>query len=233
MPDDPTNVILPQFVTLAQENNVKALVSIGGYTGSRFFSALVNPANRTNFVNTCYEFMTSNNLDGLDFDWEYPGGGGLSCNLASGNDSDNFFAFLHELRGKMGSDKMITLAVRATPFTDTDGDLSDLAEDVDYIAIMDYDIWGSWSPTTGPNAPLDDSCAATKAGSATSSIQQWTATNFPASKIVLGVPAYGHGFNVSSANALRANASIEVYAPFTGIPFGPNDNASAPPQREF
>ena len=102
----------------------------------------------------------------------------------------------------MGSDKMITLAVRATPFTDTDGDLSDLAEDVDYIgehtcyiydciinrspcgtAIMDYDIWGSWSPTTGPNAPLDDSCAATKVGSAASSVQQWTATNFPADKV--------------------------------------------------
>lgn len=194
----------------------------------------------------------------------------MSCNLATGDDSNNFFAFLHEFREKIGSDKMITLAVRATPFTDTDGDLSDLAEDVDYIgenlfdryaslidnswygiAIMDYDIWGSWSPTTGPNAPLDDSCAATKAGSATSSIQQWTATNFPASKvglrvcpviiyikiprvkIVLGVPAYGHGFNVSSATALLANNSIAVYSTFTGIPYGPNDDPSAPPQREF
>ncbi|KAG5341403.1 hypothetical protein C0989_010769 [Termitomyces sp. Mn162] len=233
MPDDPDNVILPQFVSLAQENNVKALVSIGGYTGSRFFSALVNPDNRTNFVNTCYEFMTNNSLDGLDFDWEYPGGGGMSCNLASGNDSNNLFAFIHELRAKMGSDKMITLSVRATPFTDTDGDLSGLAADVDHIAIMDYDIWGSWSPTTGPNAPLDDSCAATKAGSATSSVREWSATNFPVDKIVLGVPAYGHGFNVSSTNALTANNSISVYASFTGIPFGPNDNATATPQREF
>lgn len=48
---------------------MKALVSIGGYTGSRFFSALVNPDNRTNFVNTCYEFMINNNLDGLDFEY--------------------------------------------------------------------------------------------------------------------------------------------------------------------
>ncbi|KAH0581984.1 hypothetical protein H2248_011647 [Termitomyces sp. 'cryptogamus'] len=233
MPDDPDNVILPQFVSLAQENNVKALVSIGGYTGSRFFSALVNPDNRTNFVNTCYEFMTNNSLDGLDFDWEYPGGGGMSCNLASGNDSNNLFAFIHELRAKMGSDKMITLSVRATPFTDTDGDLSGLAADVDHIAIMDYDIWGSWSPTTGPNAPLDDSCAATKAGSATSSVREWSATNFPVDKIVLGVPAYGHGFNVSSTNALTANNSISVYASFTGIPFGPNDNATATPQPDI
>ena len=51
------------------------------------------------------------------------------------------------------------------------------------IAIMNYDIWGSWSNTVGPNAPLDDSCAAVQAGSATSAVKAWTGAGFPASKV--------------------------------------------------
>src|SRR6266850_274670 len=39
---------------------------------------------------------------------------------------------------------------------------------------MNYDIWGSWSPTVGPNAPLDDSCAPSQQGSAKSAVKAWT-----------------------------------------------------------
>lgn len=52
------------------------------------------------------------------------------------------------------------------------------------IAMMVYDVWGSWSTGgVGPNAPLDDSCAPTKAGSAESAVDAWTAAGFPANKV--------------------------------------------------
>lgn len=47
---------------------------------------------------------------------------------------------------------------------------------------MNYDVWGSFSSAVGPNAPLDDSCAPTKEGSATSALKAWTAAGFPVSK---------------------------------------------------
>jgi len=47
---------------------------------------------------------------------------------------------------------------------------------------MNYDVWGSWSTGVGPNAPLDDSCAPTKTGSASSGVKAWESAGFPASK---------------------------------------------------
>jgi hypothetical protein len=52
------------------------------------------------------------------------------------------------------------------------------------LALMVYDVWGSWSPTVGPNAPLNDSCAPTadRDGSAVSAVNAWTSANFPANQ---------------------------------------------------
>lgn len=48
---------------------VKALVSVGGWTGSRWFSSNVASAeNRTQFVKTLTDFARQYKLDGLDFE---------------------------------------------------------------------------------------------------------------------------------------------------------------------
>ncbi|KAG1744097.1 uncharacterized protein EDB91DRAFT_210501 [Suillus paluster] len=59
---------------------------------------------------------------------------------------------------------------------------------------MNYDIWGSWFPTVGPNALLNDTCAssANQQGSAVSAVKAWTDAGMPANEIVLGVASYGH-----------------------------------------
>ena len=79
---------------------------------------------------------------------------------------------------------------------------------------MNYDIWGSWDSTVGPNAPLDDSCAADKQGSAMSAVKAWTSAGFPANKIILGVASYGHSFHVNRSDALDGSGNIKLYAPF-------------------
>jgi len=52
-----------------------------------------------------------------------------------------------------------------------------------FAALMNYDVWGSWSPTAGPNAPLYDSCAPVQGGSAQSAVTAWTAAKFPAKQV--------------------------------------------------
>lgn len=48
---------------------VKALVSIGGWTGSRFFSsAVATPENRTAFVGAVTSLVKTYKLDGIDFE---------------------------------------------------------------------------------------------------------------------------------------------------------------------
>ena len=48
---------------------------------------------------------------------------------------------------------------------------------------MNYDLWGPWSPTVGPNAPLFDSCAPQPMGSAESAVKAWTGAKFPARQV--------------------------------------------------
>jgi chitinase len=79
---------------------------------------------------------------------------------------------------------------------------------------MNYDIWGSWSPTIGPNAPLEDSCAPSPQGSAKSAVKDWSSAGFPPNKIILGVASYGHSFHVTSSNALDASGNIKLYVTF-------------------
>jgi chitinase len=64
--------MLPVFVAEAKKHGVMALASVGGWTGSRFFSASIGSAqNRTQFVKTCLDFAKKYKLDGLDFECVY------------------------------------------------------------------------------------------------------------------------------------------------------------------
>lgn len=87
-----------------------------------------------------------------------------------------------------------------------------------FEAIMDYDVWGTWTPSgVGPNAPLNDTCAPSsqQEGSAVRAVEAWTKAGFPASQLVLGVASYGHSFSVASSAALdSATGEMEPYPAF-------------------
>ncbi|KAF7291893.1 Glycoside hydrolase family 18 protein [Mycena indigotica] len=226
---------LPDFVKEAHSNGVDALLSIGGWTGSRFYSsAVASEHNRTAFVNATLALVSQYNLDGVDFDWEYPGKQGLGCNVVNPDDSANFLAFLQELRATTaGKNLILTAAVGITPFVGSNGqsmnDVSSFAEVLDRIAIMNYDVWGSWSPSVGPNAPLNDSCAsaADQQGSAVSAVKAWTTANFPAHQIALGLAAYGHSFKVAPQSAMNGG-NVALYPSYDKSvqPVGTSDSPS-------
>ncbi|KAJ7253702.1 glycoside hydrolase family 18 protein [Mycena haematopus] len=243
--DDVSAQALPQFVSAAQSNSVTALLSIGGWSGSQYYStAVATSENRTAFVNAVLGLVSKYNLDGIDFDWEYPGKIGLPCNVVNPDDSANFLLFLQELRSQpAGANLVLTAAVGIQPFVGSTGqpmeDVSQFAAVLDRIAIMVYDVWGSWSPTVGPNAPLNDSCAppADQDGSAVSAVNSWTIANFPANQesssslsiqhrsITLGLAAYGHSFSVSPSAAINKMGSLALYPDFdaSAQPLGSSD----------
>lgn len=53
------------------------------------------------------------------------------------------------------------------------------------LAIMDFDVYGSWSTTAGPNSPLNDTCApsADQDGSAVSGVRNWMKAGFAAHQV--------------------------------------------------
>ncbi|QRV85312.1 chitinase [Ceratobasidium sp. AG-Ba] len=212
--------VFKDFVSTAHAN--ATALSLGGWTASQYFSsAMATAENRTAFAKTLTKLVTEHNLDGLNFDWEYPNSAGIGCNTKSPNDTANFLSFLQELSVALPHTSL-SAAAPIVPFTSADGtpstDVSGFAKVLDYVVIMDYDVWGSWSDAVGPNTPLNDTCAppADQVGSAVSAVKAWTAAGMPVDQLVFGVATYGHSFEVTPAAAVSSNSSstLVAYPPF-------------------
>lgn len=123
----------------------------------------------------------------------------------------------------------MTAAVFTSPFLNANGnpskDVSGFAL-LDWVILMNYDVWGPWSPTVclsgmiqdvylrqsqvGPVSPLSDACApaGTARGSATSAVASWVAAGMPKYKIVLGVASYGRAWSVKKSDAYSSGNTI-------------------------
>ena len=67
---DSDEQVLPTFVSLAHQHGVKASLSIGGWTGSIYYSSNVaTEANRTALVNAVLGLVKKYDLDGIDFEF--------------------------------------------------------------------------------------------------------------------------------------------------------------------
>ncbi|KAG1866495.1 glycoside hydrolase family 18 protein [Suillus subalutaceus] len=212
-PDAPT--LLRKLVTDAHAAAKLVKLSIGGWTGSHYFSQAVStPANRDTFVNNILASYKEYNLDGIDIDWEYPGQPGRQGNTESPSDEENMLEFLRLLRLKLPPGAKISAAVQNTPFAGSDGqpikDASGFAEIIDWILMMNYDDFQAANPP-GPNAPLYDGCGNSTQPSqnAAAGYNAWTSAGFPANKLVLGIPAYGYVSGIG-VNHLRQRRSPEA-----------------------
>ncbi|KAJ2076213.1 hypothetical protein GGH13_000035 [Coemansia sp. S155-1] len=192
---------LPALVTSMHSAGTKVLMSVGGWTGSNYFSTIMKDAGaRLTLISSMVTYVKANNLDGIDIDWEYPGRLGDNCNVFDVvNDTPNYLAFLQDLRAALtavfgAGQKLITLAVRVQPFevnSVPSKDVSAFAKVVDYANLMQYDINGGWNNVTGPNAPLNFQQGEGLQVSFASAINDWIGAGFPANQLTAGIGFYG------------------------------------------
>lgn len=111
-----------------------------------FSTAVATEKNRKTFAKNILATYLAFELDGIDIDWEYPGKGGGSGNHVSSDDASNFLLFLKHLRAILPPTACISAAVETTTFVDSEGeqmqDLREFASVLDWILLMDYDVWG-------------------------------------------------------------------------------------------
>ncbi|GAA5846871.1 hypothetical protein JCM9279_004474 [Rhodotorula babjevae] len=168
-----TDGVAKDWVKAAQAAGCKAMLSIGGWSGSNTFSGLVaTDTSRADFFDTA-------------------------------NDLKNYLEFFKTLRAKIGSDKFISSDTSSGPWTGADGspstDLSEFGNVLDFITIMTYNAVTYSAAATGPNFALDSSCApSTQQFSYPAAVKSWTAAKFPANKIMLGLASYGYAWKVDS-----------------------------------
>ncbi|KAJ2453195.1 hypothetical protein GGF42_003861 [Coemansia sp. RSA 2424] len=224
---------LPQILSQVHGGGAKALLSVGGWTGSNFFSDILKDSNtRNTLLTSMVSYIKNNNLDGIDIDWEYPGRIGNTCNVYDAqNDMPNFLRFLQDLRAQIDASfgakqKLITLAVRVQPFdmnNSPSNDVSAFAKVVDYANIMAYDINGPWNADTGPNAPLNYEAGKGTPLSLVSAIDAWTGAGWPASQLVAGLGFYGR--STLAQQDMTRDATNQYQPQLHDVPLGDSEDA--------
>lgn len=192
---------LSALVALNKDNpDLKVLISVGGWSGSGTFSdTALTQESRHVFIDSVIDFLERNRLDGLDVDWEYPGVTGAG-NKFRAEDKQNYTLLLQELRErfteqekKLGRPLLLTIAAGALDEFLDHTEMSKVQAYVDTVNLMSYDYYVPGADSlTGHNAPLFTSPADPKKTSADASVRAFENAGVPASKIVLGVPFYGH-----------------------------------------
>ncbi|WP_022943490.1 glycosyl hydrolase family 18 protein [Pseudoalteromonas ruthenica] len=220
--DDPIRGTYAQLMALKQRYpDLKIVPSVGGWTLSDPFYYFTDKANRDTFVASMKEFLkTWKFYDGVDIDWEFPGGDGANPNLGDPTtDGATYIALMRELRvmldeleAETGRQYELTSAIGAGYDKIEDVDYATAAQYMDYIFAMTYDFYGAWSNVTGHQTAVycgehfrpgqcdgsgtDENGQPYKGPAYTmdNAIQLLLAQNVPSQKIVAGVAMYGRGW---------------------------------------
>ena len=146
-------------VTSLKEKGKKVLLALGGWNDSagNKYSRLVNSAaNRKKFIEHAVDFITRNNFDGLDLDWEYPVCWQVDCKKGPASDKAGFAAWVRELSAAL-KPRGLLLSAAVSPSNkvmDAGYDIPALSRYLDYVNVMTYDYHGQWDKKTGHVAPM-------------------------------------------------------------------------------
>jgi len=156
---EPIRGTYAQLMALKQRYpDLKILPSVGGWTLSDPFFSFTDKANRDTFVASMEKFLrTWKFYDGIDIDWEFPGGDGANPNLGDPqNDGQAYVALMQELRvmldgleAEFGKPYELTSAIGTGVDKIEDVNYGEAAQYMDYIFAMTYDFFGGWNNVTG------------------------------------------------------------------------------------
>lgn len=202
-----------QLRNLKRDNSkMRTMISLGGWTlSSPFFSIARDAQKRADFAKSAVHVMARYGFDGIDVDWEYPGGGGLEQSAMANPASDgaNFLVLLQALRDELdrqeakdGRGYYLSIAGPGGDEKIANFDPAAVAGIVDWINVMTYDFQGGWDNYTGHHSPMvsTDTSAARKNWSVSGAIGLYLnglngKRGVPASQLVVGIPFYGRGWD--------------------------------------
>ena len=148
---------------LKSQNGIRIHLSVGGWERSSAFAPMTaDPNTREKFINTLIEFALAHNLDGVDFDWEFP---------ENQTEFDNYILFLTETKEAFSKHGLL-VSVALSP--DQNFPLESFAV-VDRVHIMSYD--HAERHSTYEQAVKD--------------LQIFLDAGIPPEKLILGIPFYG------------------------------------------
>lgn len=200
-----------QFEQFLNLTDVKKVVSFGGWDFSTssdtytIFREGVTSTNRALLAQNIGDFVSQYGIDGVDFDWEYPGEPDIP-GIPAGSDEDgtNYVAFLKEVRSAIGTDKTLSIAMPASYWYLRGFPVADINDIVDFIVYMTYDLHGQWDygNTSADDGCADGNCLRSHVNltETTYALSMVTKAGADSNKLMVGVSSYGRTFEMTTAN---------------------------------
>lgn len=205
----------------AHSAGTKIIMCVTNFTASQIHSILSSQEHKQAFYANVINKIQQYSLDGVNIDFE---------GTTTADRGSVLNTFMAELTAYVHSNLPGKEVSFAGPAVNWGGwDLLGLANACDYIFIMGYDFYGSWSTTTGPSAPL--------IGGGTYNVTNTVTSQYKAviqsapQKLILGVPYYGQKWKTKTDQANDAVVSYVGATTFTNdqpnsVTYGLKWNAS-------
>lgn len=164
--------------------SLKIMLSVGGWGSGRFSEMAADESNRNKFAEDCLRVVNEFKLDGIDIDWEYPSSGAAKISY-SPQDTENYTLLMNAIRKRIGKNQLLTLASSANAKYI---DFKAINPVIDFVNIMTYDMG---------NPPYHHAglykSKYTNGISVDEAVTAHVNAGIPLTKLVLGIPFYGHG----------------------------------------
>jgi len=192
-----------KFMKLREQNpDIKLLISVGGWLFNdpgptmRRFSDACKDENRPTFVNSIVSFLETHGFDGIDLDWEFPGDYGRGGYPDDKRTYANLVFELKDAFREAGHDDWeVSMAIPLHPrFLEQGYDMERLAEGVDLLICMAYNLHGLWDDATYAHSNLYGIM---------DYLDHFIIDHeFPTEKMVLGLAPYGRTYTMEDENCV-------------------------------
>ncbi|KAF3011145.1 hypothetical protein E8E13_011464 [Curvularia kusanoi] len=173
--------------------NAKIMIAVGGWGDDIGYNTISkSDSSIQQFASDINTMLTNTGADGVDIDWEYPGGNGADYKQVSNSDKsyqiEAYPKVLAAIRGAIGPNKLLSIAVPGKK-----GDMIGFTSDtgpkiwpsIDYVNVMSYDLINRRDTKTQHHTSVVGSADA---------IKNYLDIGAPASKINLGFAYYAKYF---------------------------------------
>ncbi|KAK7987169.1 hypothetical protein PG988_002157 [Apiospora saccharicola] len=192
----------------------KIMVAIGGWGDTKgFATAARDEDSRQRFAKNVVKMVEATGADGVDIDWEYPGGNGedykVISNFEKAWEAAAYPQLLAALRRALGPSKLISAAVPGilgdirlafTPDT-----VPAIMASVDFLNVMTYDLMNRRSTSTQHHTGIIGSME---------SLDEYLNAGAPPAKLNLGFAFYVKFFRVPHHNSHDHCVSRSLLEPF-------------------
>ena len=187
----PSNWPWTDVINAAHSAGTKVIMTAVNFDADDIRNIISNSTAKQKFFSDTKNIIQTYKLDGVNIDFE-----GL-YNADKGSLINNFMVELTNYIHTNLPGKEVSFAGPAVNWSNR-WDLDGLVQSCDYVFIMGYSFWGSWSTTAGPCAPLTG--FTNDITSVVTGDYGVPLSKYP-EKLILGVPYYGHHWRTETGEA--------------------------------